>query len=115
MAVDQTRHQGAAAAVDHFGLGQLDRLVGDLFDLVAVNDKFVAAQQLADLGVEHLKVLEMVECHGARPLKIAVAGSLRRIGGSSIWVASGESWGEYRHSHTRAAISAIAQLESASC
>jgi hypothetical protein len=58
MAVDQARHQGTPAAIDHVGALRLDRLVGNLNDGIALDQQFVARLQRADLRFEQLKITE---------------------------------------------------------
>ena len=77
VAVDQARHQGFLAAVDHVRLCRLDRLRRDFFDLVVLDEQFVAAAHLADFRIQHVEILEVDERHVSRSLEAAVSSSVR--------------------------------------
>jgi hypothetical protein len=65
VAVDEARHERALAAVHDLGLGSLDRLVGELPDLVALDEKLVALDQFVGDGrIQQAEVAEQGQAHG---------------------------------------------------
>ena len=81
VAVDQARHQGAPAAIDHGRVRRLDRPRRDLLDALAFDEQLVAAAQLVVLGIEHLEVLEEELRHRC-PRCAAEAASANSVGSS---------------------------------
>jgi hypothetical protein len=76
MAVDQARHQRAAAAIDDIGLGGLDRLVGEFADGFAFDEEFIALAQLAMIGFEQGEILEVQCGHRKSPPGSRTSGGL---------------------------------------
>src|SRR6516165_405325 len=66
VAVDQSRHQCAPAAVDRMRPRRLDRLGRHFADVLTLDNKLIAAAELLVRGVEHLEVLEQELCHEPR-------------------------------------------------
>ena len=58
VAVDQSRHQRALAAVDDIGLGCLDRRLAEFLDRVAFGKQLVPAAQFAERGFEQFEIPE---------------------------------------------------------
>ena len=67
VAVDQARHQGALAAIDHLRLGRLDRLGRHFLDGVALDQDLVAAARLVPARVEQVQILEKYLRHQRSP------------------------------------------------
>ena len=59
MAVDEPRHQRSPAAVDHLGIADLDRPIGNLSNLIIFDEKLLAADEFIMVGIEQRKILEM--------------------------------------------------------
>ena len=58
VAIDQSRHQGALAAVDDLGPGGLDRPLAEFLDGVALDQELIAAAKLAERRLEQFEIPE---------------------------------------------------------
>src|SRR5450432_452979 len=58
VAVDQSRHQGAPAAVDDISLGDFYRRLAEFLDRIALDQQLIAAAKLAKRRLEQFEILE---------------------------------------------------------
>jgi len=58
VAVDQSRHQGALAAVDDRRIRRLDRRLAQFLDRVALDQQFISIAELAERRFEQLEIPE---------------------------------------------------------
>jgi hypothetical protein len=58
VAVDQSWHQRAPAAVDDISIGRLDRRLAELLDRIALDQQLISAAELAERRFEQFEIPE---------------------------------------------------------